>query len=60
MTDRPTHPRPTRFDRPSESLATIDRATNPKIVALEENGVARGRDRSQHRRYVWLFEDLMN
>lgn len=50
----------TILDRPSEALITIDAALETPVYANVKRATAHARDRSQHRRYYWLFEDLMN
>ncbi|MBT8408562.1 MAG: hypothetical protein KJN93_02930 [Alphaproteobacteria bacterium] len=60
MTKKSQAHEPSIFDRPSEAMVTIDAALETSAHTNAEPANAGLRDRSQHRRYHWMFEDLMN
>ncbi len=49
-----------RLDRPTKDVSTVDSA--PKAVISEErrDGRVMGDDRSSHRRFHWIYEDLLS
>lgn len=53
---KPDLTRINRFDRPSESIAT----KNIQHAPWHDDEGRHANDKSQHRRYHSLFEDLMN
>lgn len=59
MDTHDTSPRRT-LDRPCDAIARAAPEAAPQIAELAFDGPARQSDRSQHRRFTTLFEDLMN
>ena len=48
------------LDRPTEDVPTVDSAPEAVISGERRDGRVMGDDRSSHRRFHWLYEDLLS